>query len=112
MSNDWKYWNPGEPMPKGMEWEMANSPNWGPTSKGEPSASISMIAAGEIVYRYRPAKTDVDKCWEAFGRHHGEDGRIVHFVDDPNWGGSIAVTRREFDAIANHIRQWDKEHGR
>ena len=98
--NKWRYLEPDETPPKDMEWEKLYDPigvqprRWMPVNRpAGPRGDLE-------IYRYRPAKTDADKCWEAFGV--GPDGGSRR-------KGTYWFNREMFDSVFAHVRKWDKE---
>ena len=99
--SEWKLLDYNEEPPEGMEWEMLCCPvgteprRW----KSVASAPERKIEECEI-YRYRPVKTDADKCWEAFG---------VGLYSGSRKKGKYSFDRTMFNEVAGHVRKWDKE---
>lgn len=98
----WRLLDYGEEPPEGMEWEQTyvveGGWKWSPCNRPRSTTDDNVL----VIYRYRPAKTDADKCWESFG---------VGLYNGSRKKGKYSFDRTSFDEVAAHIRKWDKDLG-
>jgi len=100
----WRYLQPNETPPEGMEWEEEHAKGqWGFTAKPNNSDLLDVLEFRRK-FRYRPAKTaaerELDDLWETFGTIvHGN--RVRKCINDE----SHTVHQYLFNAIIAHHRQ-------